>query len=102
MGKDPPPAISREKLLQKKREEEDRPSINFNDIRTIKYYDKPQRHLEKKHFQQQANIEVKDNGQRKITDSDFQSSFNYAKEIKSKMPEKPLPNSTVLSASHRN
>jgi hypothetical protein len=87
--------MSREKQLQKKREEEDRPSINFNDIRTIKYYDKPQRHLEKKHFQQQANIEAKDTGQRKITDSDFQSSFNYAKEIKSKLSENPSPKSSV-------
>ena len=82
-------------------EAEQKPSIDFNEMRTVKYYDKPQRHLEKKHFQQQADIIPTDNTQKKITESDFQSSITYSKEIKSKLSEKIDPKSMVIISSYR-
>ena len=61
--------------------------ISFGESRTIKYYDKPQKHLEMKHFQQQVVMEGLDEQMnRKITDSDFESSYLFAKDIKLKLP----------------
>ena len=53
----------------------------------IKYYDRPQKYLEKKHFQQQVDMKIEDNESRKMSNSDFENQFNFAKELRRKIPD---------------
>ena len=74
----------------------DKAHITFGESRTIKYYDKPQKHLEMKHFQQQVVMEGLDEQMnRKITDSDFESSYLFAKDAKQKLPPNVGPEAPV-------
>lgn len=69
-------------------------SINFTEIKSIKYYDKPQKFLEKKNFQGQVDLRVA-GVERKLTANDFESSFTYAKEMRMKIPDSEPRNSSV-------
>lgn len=63
------------------------PTINFDDTKVVKYYDRHVRPASKTHFQQEANLIKGELGQRKITYSDFESAYVFAKDVRRKLPQ---------------